>query len=283
MSSFVVLGAEGMLGSDVVAAVRRLGEKVIPFSRQELDVRDRAALEDRLPAAYCVINCAAFSSIPEAQTAREEAFAVNNTGAGYVAQWCARRRVRLVHISCSEVFDGRKNAPYTERDLPAPLNIFAASLAMGERTVRAEGGLITLVRLPMLLGVRGDNFAKTLIRRIWEQSGGFYAAQDNSCTPTCTHHAAEVIVKLALLNRNGVVHVGAEGVCSHMELAQHIVHRMGARIELLPCGWGDLQKAVPRPRYSVLATERLALWLNHKLPAWRDEVDDYLRDEGLLK
>jgi dTDP-4-dehydrorhamnose reductase len=66
---------------------------------------------------------------------QQPAFAVNADGAAAVAAACEAHGLPLVHISSDYVFDGCKAAPFTEDDMPSPLNIYGQSKLAGERRV----------------------------------------------------------------------------------------------------------------------------------------------------
>ena len=50
MSGWLITGAAGMLGRDLVSCLERAGEDVIGYGRSELDITDAAAVRDRLAA-----------------------------------------------------------------------------------------------------------------------------------------------------------------------------------------------------------------------------------------
>jgi dTDP-4-dehydrorhamnose reductase len=71
-----------------------------------------------------------------AEDAAGEAFAVNATGAGAVAQAAWALGMGMIHVSSDYVFEG-KAEPYAPGDLANPLGIYGASKLAGERAVMA--------------------------------------------------------------------------------------------------------------------------------------------------
>jgi dTDP-4-dehydrorhamnose reductase len=118
----VVVGGRGQLGR----ALARRG--AIALGRDQLDVTNPGPLD-----ADVVINCAAYTAVDRAETERDAAFAVNATGAGNLARACAAAGIRLLHVSTDYVFDGEASTPYTEDHPIAPINVYGASKAAGER------------------------------------------------------------------------------------------------------------------------------------------------------
>ena len=87
MSQWLVTGAGGMLGQDLVTCLERGGETVLALSRADLDITDQAAVTatvlDRRPDI--VVNCAAWTAVDEAEAHEDEALEVNGGGARLVA------------------------------------------------------------------------------------------------------------------------------------------------------------------------------------------------------
>ena len=75
MSGWLVTGAGGMLGQDLVMRLEREGEDVAGYGRSDLDITDaaavRATLRRRRPAV--VVNCAAWTAVDDAETHEEAA------------------------------------------------------------------------------------------------------------------------------------------------------------------------------------------------------------------
>ena len=97
-----------MLGRDLVRAGARAGHELVGLSRAEMDITDAAAVKgafERLrPDA--AVNCAAWTDVDGAESARDQAREVNGAGAGNVARAAAAAGVPCVHVSTDYVFSG---------------------------------------------------------------------------------------------------------------------------------------------------------------------------------
>ena len=108
-----LVGANGMLGRDVVAAfahghtviTSELGAGDLPA-----DLLAPASLASVLSSAQpdAVVNCAAYTNVERAESEPDAAFALNATAVGILARACDERRVPVCHISTDFVFDGTK-------------------------------------------------------------------------------------------------------------------------------------------------------------------------------
>src|SRR4051812_5117574 len=85
---FLVTGAAGMLGADVVRSARSAGHEVVALARADLDVTDAGAVDSAMSAhrPQAVVNCAAWTDVDGAEADVEAASAVNGAGAGNVAR-----------------------------------------------------------------------------------------------------------------------------------------------------------------------------------------------------
>src|SRR5437899_968266 len=120
-----VLGANGQLGADVVAAFLAQGDQVAALTHEDVEISSLASVRKSLEGIRpdLVINTAAFHNVERCEDEPETAFSVNAVGTRNVAQITDSLKAKLLHISTDYVFDGFKSAPYTEEDPPRPLNV----------------------------------------------------------------------------------------------------------------------------------------------------------------
>ncbi|MBP7830781.1 MAG: NAD(P)-dependent oxidoreductase [Kiritimatiellae bacterium] len=273
-----IIGSKGLLGADLCAACRRAGMGVVELAREQMDVTQPAKVRQSLPPVPWVINCASFSDVEACEKQRAAAFAVNSEGARALAVSCARRGIRLMHISCAGVFDGRKATPFKETDEPNPLNAHGLSKLAGEKAVRAEGGKSLIVRLPSLFGWGGQNIPAGLFAALQAKQLPLKVPAEEIIAPAYSRHVAEGLVKLLSLDATGVVHVGPAGRCTWKEFAQVLADRIspGAPIEEVPMAL--YYPLAERPMQTVLDSQRYRQWTGHALPGWHQGLEAWLSE-----
>ena len=252
-----------MLGQDIVRAA---GGGAIALTRADLDVTDADAVREAL-AGTTVINCAAYTDVDGAESAPEDAHAVNAEGARNVAEAAER----VLYVSTDYVFDGAKREPYVESDAPGPLSVYGASKAAGERATADANPNHLIVRSSWLFGRGGKNFVETMLA-LGRERHELRVVDDQLGCPTFTGHLAEPLLALAAGDERGVLHVAGGDSCSWFEFAREIFARAGIEPDLKPCTTEEFPRAARRPANSVLASERDA----PALPAWQDGLEAYL-------
>lgn len=286
----LVIGAEGQLGADLC---RELGDTDLHRADLDgaghlLDIRQAGRVQqlivEELKPAW-VFNCAAAHNVPLCEQDPETAFAVNAAGARNLAVACGAAGSRLIHLSTDYVFGRGGTRPYTEADLPAPLNVYAASKLAGEQLVAAACPDHLVVRTAAIYGASpcrakgGRNFVEMMLH-LAATRPEVRVVTDEITTPTYTRALARQLRLLAERGRPGLYHATCQGACSWFEFARAIFEETNTAVTLVPVSAAEFQSPVQRPDYSVLENARAQAQGLDVLPAWRDALKEYLAERG---
>lgn len=277
----LITGAAGMLGQDLVAAAAAAGHEPLALSRADLDITDEAAVHRAMRAhgPDVVVNCAAWTNVDGAESQEEDALTVNGAGAGNVARAAGAAGAWTIQVSSDYVFDGLKGEPYVESDDTGPISAYGRTKLAGEREVAAAApDRHTIVRSSWLFGAEGPCFPATILRLAAERDE-LTVVDDQVGCPTFTGHLARALLTLAGQPTAGIVHVAGAGACSWYEFAREIVAAARAECDVKPGRTEDVPRPAPRPRYSVLITERGPAV--PVLPAWREGLSAYMAAAGV--
>lgn len=262
----LVVGAGGQLGRELLARAP-VGWHVEAAAREALDVTDAQAT--RRAVAACrpavVVNAAGYTAVDRAESEREEAFAVNDVGAGNLARAAREAGARLLHVSTDFVFDGRAGCPYRPGDPANPLGTYGASKAAGERRVLdASGGDAIVVRTAWLYSAHGSNFVRTMLGLMATRDEVRVVA-DQVGTPTWAPTLADALWRLAALDgARGIFHCTDAGVASWYDLAVAIQEEaltlgvLDRTVPVRPVATREYPTPAARPAYSVL--DKSDLW-----------------------
>ena len=256
---WLIAGAGGMLGVDLVDVLTVAGEQVTGLRREDLDVRDPAACRRAVVGHDVVVNAAAYTAVDDAETHEAEAFAVNAVGAANLARACARSGARLVHVSTDYVFDGDAESgtsasPYAEDAPLDPQSAYGRTKAAGEWAVRAEHDDVLLLRTAWLYGAHGRCFPRTIAEALASRET-IEVVDDQVGQPTWTRDVAGLVLALVRADAlAGTYHATSRGMTSWHGFAQQVAVAVGADPERVrPTTSEAFRRAAPRPPFSALA------------------------------
>jgi dTDP-4-dehydrorhamnose reductase len=273
----LVLGAGGQVGR---ALVERAGPRATGLARARCDIRVAAdmerALSDVRPSV--VVNCAAFSKVDAAETARTEAFAVNADGARNVAHAAARRGIPVIHLSSDYVYDGTRVGPHREDEVPAPLNAYGESKAAGDAAVAAVNPSHLILRTSWVFGVHGTNFVKTMLALARDQRE-LRVVDDVTGAPTEARDIADAILTMAhAIDRPGFTSWGTHHFAGAPDttwcgFARAIFERSSLRApEIIPIRTAERPEPARRPMNSTLDCSKIAAKFGIARPDWHPSL-----------
>jgi dTDP-4-dehydrorhamnose reductase len=280
----LLIGANGQLGSDLAPALSNAGHEVVGLRHADIEVTDPHSVEAALAAHQpaVVIDTAAYHKVDEVEQNPEKAFAVNAIAPWRLARACQSLDAALMFISTDYVFgaDHAHAVPYTEQDLPSPVNVYGASKAAGEMLVRGTWRKHYVVRTSGLYGARGasgkgGNFVELMLR-LDREGKPIRVVNDQRLTPTSTKDLAKALVLLLESEKFGLYHVTQAGDCTWYEFAAKIFEFQNRQPNLTPVSSSEFPTVAARPRFSVLAKLGMAKAGLPAMRPWQDALSDYL-------
>jgi dTDP-4-dehydrorhamnose reductase len=279
MSRWLITGAGGMLGQDLVAALEtaRGAQEVTAANRDSLDVTDQNACFAAVAGHDIVVNAAAWTAVDDAESHEASAFAVNAVGAANMARACSAARARMVQVSTDYVFAGDATSPYAEDAPLEPRSAYGRTKAAGEWAVQALCPQSWVVRTAWLYGANGPNFVKTMARLAAERDT-ISVVDDQRGQPTWTVDLADGIVRIVEAEASfGTYHGTSEGKVTWFGFAQAIFAKLGLDpTRVKPTTTDAFPRPAPRPSYSVLGHEALRRAGLDSLPPWHESLTSAL-------
>ncbi|MFF5371081.1 dTDP-4-dehydrorhamnose reductase [Streptomyces sp. NPDC013187] len=271
---WLITGAGGMLGRDVVEELKSRGESVVGLDRAALDITDPSAVHAavRQHRPDLVVNCAAYTAVDDAETDEARALEINGDGPRLLARACAAHDARMIHVSTDYVFSGEaRTTPYPEDHPTGPRTAYGRTKLAGERAVLEElPGASAIVRTAWLYGVHGANFVRTMIG-LEARRDTLDVVDDQRGQPTWSADVAERIADLGPRlgpEAHGIFHATSTGEATWHYLAREVFSLIGADPDRVrPTSSAAFPRPAPRPAYSALAHGR---WQEIGLPPPRD-------------
>ena len=285
MMRILLTGTSGQVGWELERTLQPLG-KVIAVGRSRMDLTKpdsiRAVIREVMP--QIIVNPAAYTAVDKAESEPDLAMTVNGIAPGIMAEEAKRVGATMIHYSTDYVFDGMKSEPYTEDDVPRPINVYGSSKLAGELAVQAAGAPYLIFRTSWVYGLRGKNFLITILRLAKERDELRIVA-DQFGAPTWSRTIAEATA-LALARScargiehvSGVYHLTAAGLVSWCGFAEAIVQRSIVRktqytLKLIRIASADYQQAANRPANSAMSTKKFAAAFDLALPQWDEALE----------
>ncbi|WP_318568818.1 SDR family oxidoreductase [Salinigranum marinum] len=285
----LVLGAAGLLGSNVVSIAEDRGHDVVgtyhstapsfDLPLYELDVRENERFRELLieHELDVVVNCAALTDVDSCESDSRLAYEVNGEAPGELAAACEGNDIVFVHASTDYVFDGTNADPYTETDEPRPVQEYGASKLDGERTVQSYHSNPLIVRLSFVYGVHRSTDELTgfpaWVRGQLEGGEETPLFVDQHITPSRAGSTAEVLVKAAEQEVSGLFHVASRSCVTPYEFGRRICEAMGASTSLLDEGsQAGLDRPATRPEYTCLDVSKVEDRLGRAQPTLDEDL-----------
>ncbi len=291
----LLLGKNGQVGWELQRSLAPLGE-LIALDRDDTEFcGDLENLEGIAQTVQhvkpdVIVNAAAYTAVDKAESDLERAYAINAAAPGVLAREAKKIDALLVHYSTDYVFDGQGDHSWQETDTVAPLNAYGKSKLEGEQAIAASGCTYLVLRTCWVYAVRGNNFAKTMLR-LAKQRESLSVVCDQFGAPTGAELIADVTAQIVVQARQdaskaGLYHLAAAGVTSWFDYAQFIfacARKQGAVLALpengvTPVPGSSYPTPAKRPSNSRISTHLLENTFQLTLPAWQSGVERMLTE-----
>lgn len=285
-----ITGTSGLIGYDVWDVLKEkhelwgVGRKkpdFVPLAQwRTMDIVD-SALTAKITTQInpdCVIHCAAVSNPDVCETDPLTAYKANALGTRNLALACQKFDAELVYLSSDQVFNGKKNSPYTELDKPDPVNHYGVSKLWGEEFVRSLLRRFYIVRTALVFGGSRPTFVDRVARAAISGEE-IIAATDIVNSPTYSRDLADSISFLIEKHIYGTYHLVNEGFCTRFDLSRFIAQSLGKKLNFIKKGSRKkLNLKAKRPGFTPM--ENFVWNLNEfpKMRSWEDAVVSFLED-----
>lgn len=285
----LLFGKSGQVGWELQRSLAPLGE-VIALDSNSADYcgdftnLDGIAKTIRSIAPDVIVNAAAHTAVDKAESEAELARTINALAPRVLAEEAKRGNAWLIHYSTDYVFDGSGDTAWLETDNTAPLSVYGATKLEGEQAIIDSGCRYLIFRTSWVYGVRGGNFAKTMLRLAAERDR-LTVINDQVGAPTgadlladVTAHAIRTVQQRPELA--GLYHLVASGETTWYDYARFVINfarDAGMDIKVMddaivPVPTSAFPTPATRPLNSRLNTGTLCANFDINLPHWQTGV-----------
>lgn len=280
----LIFGKNGQLGYELSRTLENMGD-VLSLSSLDCDLCQKEDIIKNLDSykPNIIVNAAAYTQVDKAESERERSFEINADAPKTMAEWAYKNSALLVHYSTDYVFDGEKDGPYAEDDLPNPLNVYGESKLAGDINIIESGCDYFIFRVSWIYSNRGNNFYLTM-KKLLAERDELKVINDQKGSPTSAKSIAEATAQILnkhLSNPNnnfGIYNLVSSGATTWYGFAVAIREKMKSEnnelklAEIIPIPSSEYPTSTKRPKNSLLSCEKLERVFGIKMKSW---------DEGL--
>ena len=284
MNKIMVTGSEGMLVESFKNYFATDSNEVLCPTRNEMDItnRDNVLYVCEKINPKFIFHLAAITNLELCERDKSLAHSVNVEGTRNVVEYCKSSNTKLVYMSSGAVFNGKKETPYTEFDIPDPISEYGKTKYEAEWCILESSVNYLILRLGWLFGgfQQEKKFVGTILKQLLSGKEKIYIVNDIRGTPTFIDHVAQSLDVLLNNHVNGLFNVANGGVATRYDMACAIVSEFELSKKVAPEVIGVTHNyfannySAPRPVNESLDTTKLSQY--HQLPLWETSLKKYV-------
>ena len=185
---------------------------------------------------------------------------MNVSAVKHLAEYCQTHECRLIHLSTDFVFDGTQTRPYTEIDIPNPVNYYGKTKRWGEEAIEQTCNDYAIVRVEVVYGkpLNGQygNIVHLVKNRL-ENRQNIRVVSDQFRSPTWVEDITRAIELLLSSQHSGIYHICGSETLSVTDIAHRVAKHFKLDESLIQSvTTEEMNEATPRPLYSPMNTEK---------------------------
>ena len=273
-----------MVGSYTATAFK--DNEILSTDIQTLDVRKSQKVMQIVQAFRpdVIVHLAAATDVDRCEQDPDWAFQTNALGTQNIALACQKYDSVMVYISSAAVFNGDKPTPYTEFDVPNPINVYGRSKLAGEQITASLLKRFYIVRAGWMIGggTKDKKFVGKIASALESGTKQIKAVDDKIGSPTYAKDLFGGIAGLLETDQFGLYHHANAGSCSRYEVAMEIQRIMKMDdVSIVPVSSANFPLPAPRGRSEALQNYKLKLLGFPEQRPWQEALEDYLKSELL--
>ena len=256
----LVTGANGQLGTELHKISTNYNFEWVFTNRQSFNLSDLDNINIFLDICKpkVIINCAAYTSVDNAEYDFENANIINHKAVELIAKWSNNNNCKLIHISTDYVYDGTSLTPVKEDMQANPVNNYGKTKLFGDLACMKNNPSSIIIRTSWLYSSFGNNFVTNMIN-LMKSKSELIVINDQVGSPTYAGDLANTI--LDLVNNKkwmpGIYHYTNFGKVSWFDFANDIKSIYGFSTIIDSISSEEYFIKTKRPKYSLLDNSKI--------------------------
>ena len=276
---FLIIGSQGLLGSNIVKILRR--NKICHFTvaRNKADFNTDLNDHKNLRKLFkklkfdIVINCAGRVNIDFCEKNYSEAKKINSTLIKILSDLSNLYNFKLVHVSTDHIYKGAKFKLNSENSKIYPINNYAKTKILAEKYAnKAKKNLIIRTNFT---GRKKNSFLDILINNI-KRGKKLVLFSDMYTSTLDVRTCSSLIIKLAMTNAEGIYNLGTRNMITKKQFAIKLSRLLKKKI-LFTTKSSNILK-VPRGKNLGLNTNKVEKKLNQRMISSNKSISNNLEE-----
>lgn len=275
----LITGANGQLAK-TVAYYNKVHDLILA-TKSVINIEDRRDVYQKITMYKpdIVYHFASMTRGDECAANPKKAYKVNVTGTRHIARITAKLGIPIVFVSTNEVFDGTKQTPYTESDIPNPKTVVGKNKYKAEQIIITTNPQHYIVRTMWLYSEWSNNFIQAIVKKS-RNNASINLVSDEIGSPTNTSDLAQAIMLLSATGKYGVYHIANTGSASRLDFGREVFNKLKINITIRPVLLNDFKRASKPPKYSVLESKKISK-MGILMRDWQSALNDFLTHNSI--
>ena len=222
-----------------------------------------------------IIHPAANPNVEYCEQHPKDTWQVNVEGSRNLIETARDIGAKFVYFSSDYVFDGT-NGPYSEEDIPHPINEYAFQKLAVENLMKKSLDNFLIIRITVVYGWerRGKNFVMGLIKNL--KHGSFMKVPcDQIGSPTYVNNMVQVVKELIESDKTGIYHVAGTDLMDRYTFAKNVAEIFELDENLLtPVTTDQLGQKAKRPLKAGMKVDKVQKQVSIRLMSVREGLED---------
>ena len=279
----LVTGSNGQLGKTIQSIVKNKSEFIFT-DINSLDITKKKEIELFIKSydINCVVNCAAYTNVDQAEIEKEKADELNCNAVKNLVEVSETYKLRLIHISTDYVYNGIDKSAITEYEHVNPQNYYGVSKLNGEKHIENSISESIVIRTSWLYSSFGKNFVKTIIEKSKDKDLLKIVGDQYGC-PTNANDLADAIVRIVkskdrIDEKSKIYNFSNLGFTSWFEFANVIAREINFNCSLEEIKTDEISQLSKRPKFTITNKTKIISAFNLKIPHWKESLKKFLKN-----
>ena len=279
----LVTGSNGQLGKTIQSIVKNKSEFIFT-DINSLDITKKKEIELFIKTydINCVVNCAAYTNVDQAEIEKEKADELNCNAVKNLVEVSETYKLRLIHISTDYVYNGIDKSAITEYEHVNPQNYYGVSKLNGEKHIENSISESIVIRTSWLYSSFGKNFVKTIIEKSKDKDLLKIVGDQYGC-PTNAYDLANAIIQIIKSKdrfdkESKIYNFSNLGFTSWFEFANVIAREINFNCSLEEIKTDEISQLSKRPKFTITNKTKVISAFNLKIPHWKESLKKFLKN-----